>query len=100
MPHAVFTNPMIAGVGLTEPEAKKQYGSVVVGVADYTDVAMGNAILDEVGFCKLLFEPNSRQLIGAHIIGKEASTLIHMCIVLETLVPIKSQLRRPLTSSR
>lgn len=53
---------------------------IVVGAADYSDVAMGNAMLDDTGFCKLIFTRISRKLVGAHFLGKEASTLVHMCI--------------------
>ena len=46
----------------------------------YKKSAMGMALLSETGFCKLLFNKDTRALIGAHIIGREASTMIHMCI--------------------
>ena len=83
MPHAVFSSPQIAGVGLTSEQAQVVYGGgqgIVTGTSDYSDVAMGNAMLDETGFCKLIFARLSRVLVGAHFLGKEASTLVHMCI--------------------
>lgn len=83
IPHAVFTNPQIAGVGFTESQACLEYGqsNILVGKCNYEDVAMGFAMAaPESCFCKLVFDTNSLRLIGAHIIGPEASNMIHMLI--------------------
>ena len=80
VPHAVFTHPQIAGVGKTEDELKAEGVDYVVGLNPYKSSAMGMALLSESGFCKLLFERKTRKLIGAHIIGDEASDMIHMPI--------------------
>jgi mycothione reductase len=85
MPHAVFTRPQIAGVGKTEDqlkeeglEADKDY---IIGLNSYQKSAMGgDALQSDYGFCKLLFDKQSKKLLGAHIIGYEASTLIHQFI--------------------
>jgi dihydrolipoamide dehydrogenase len=75
-PHAVFTHPQIASVGLTEEEAKRQKYKVLVGVAFYKDTAMGAAMGDVDGFVKVLVENETGKILGAHIIGPEASILI------------------------
>ncbi len=80
VPHAVFTHPQIAGVGKTEDELKKEGVDFIVGLNPYKSSAMGMALLSESGFCKLLFERKSRRLLGGHIIGDEASNMIHMVI--------------------
>lgn len=80
IPFAVFTNPQIGGVGLTEKEAIAAYSKLVIGVSEYQDIAMGNACLVKSGICKLIFKASDHVLVGAHIIGPEASTLIHMLI--------------------
>lgn len=85
MPHAVFTNPEIAGVGKTEDELKKEKIKYVVGLNPYQRSAMGSARLSDHGFVKLLFEKKSRKLVGAHIIGDEASTLIHQLVLAMSL---------------
>lgn len=85
MPHAIFTNPQIAGVGYTEDELKEKKIDYVVGYNEYKDSAMGMALLEEVGFCKLLFDKKTKKLLGAHIIGPEASDMIHMCIAYITM---------------
>lgn len=84
MPHAVFSTPQIAGVGVTEDElelAGKQRGEdYIVAIQNYKDSAMGMAMKPDVGMVKLIFDVSSRELLGAHIIGDRASDIIHMLI--------------------
>lgn len=80
VPHAVFSYPQIAGVGLTEEEAKAAGMDYVVGVNNYISSGMGMALLSESGFVKILIERGTRKIIGAHIVGPEASNMIHMLI--------------------
>jgi dihydrolipoamide dehydrogenase len=81
MPFAVFTNPQIAGVGETEEELINSGVQYFKGTNSYSSSAMGgDALQSEYGFCKLLFESKTRKLLAAHIIGKEASNMIHMLI--------------------
>ena len=81
MPHAMFTRPQLAGVGKTEQQLEAEGANYVVGMNPYRKSGMGQALLAEYGFVKLIFDVETRQLIGAHIIGEEASDMIHMCIV-------------------
>jgi dihydrolipoamide dehydrogenase len=80
VPHAVFTHPEIAGVGKTEKELKDENVDYIVGKNSYEDSARGMALMPKTGFVKLLFEKNSLKLLGAQIIGEEASNMIHMLI--------------------
>lgn len=80
MPHAIFTNPQIAGVGETEQALKASGKAYVVGLNWYKNSAMGMALLPETGFVKLLFDRQSLRLLGAHIIGENAATMCHMLI--------------------
>jgi mycothione reductase len=80
VPHAVFTNPQIASVGLTEHEARDAGIDVMVAVQRYSDIAYGWALEDTTSFCKLLADRATRRLIGAHIIGPHASSLIQQLI--------------------
>jgi dihydrolipoamide dehydrogenase len=75
-PHAVFTHPQIAAVGLTQEQAKQQYSSILVGHALYKDTAMGAAMGFPEGFVKVIVEKQTGKILGAHIIGPEASILI------------------------
>ena len=80
VPHAVFTSPQIASVGLTEEQARERGVHYVTATQDYADIAYGWAMEDTTGFAKLLADPESGQLIGAHIIGPQASSLIQPLI--------------------
>ncbi|MEV7326435.1 mycothione reductase [Streptomyces sp. NPDC093970] len=79
-PHAVFTSPQIACVGLTEQEARHRGIDFVVSVRDYADTAYGWALEDTTSFVKLLASRADRMLLGAHIIGPQAATLIQPLI--------------------
>lgn len=76
IPHAVFTHPQIASAGLTEQEARRRGIDHVVAVREYAEVAYGWALEDTTGFVKLLADPQRRTLIGVHIMGPQAATLL------------------------
>ena len=80
VPHAVFAYPQIAGVGKTEEELKSEGIDYVVGLNPYKSSAMGMALRSDYGFCKILIERSTRKILGAHIVGDEASNMIHMLI--------------------
>ncbi|MFA5060138.1 MAG: dihydrolipoyl dehydrogenase [Candidatus Omnitrophota bacterium] len=82
VPHAVFSHPQVAGVGKTEEELKAEGVDYVVGLNHYKNSAMGMALLSDHGFVKILIERKTRKILGAHIIGPEASNMIHMVIAL------------------
>ena len=75
-PHAVFTHPQVASVGLKEAEAKQQGYDLLVGVANYRDTAMGAAMGQPEGFVKVIVEKKAGKILGGHIIGPDASSLI------------------------
>lgn len=80
VPHAVFSSPQIASVGMTEQQAREAGIDYTVGTHDYAGIAYGWAMEDTTGFAKLLADRASGQLIGAHIIGPQAPTLIQPLI--------------------
>ncbi|WP_049970665.1 dihydrolipoyl dehydrogenase family protein [Haladaptatus cibarius] len=77
MGHAVFTSPQVAGTGKTEQELEESSREYVVGNCAYRDTVMGKALKAENGFVKVLANPEDSEILGCHIIGPEASTLIH-----------------------
>lgn len=76
VPHAIFTDPQIASVGRTEQELRAAGTPYLATVQAYGDVAYGWAMEDTEHCVKLLSDPEAGQLLGAHIIGPQASTLI------------------------
>jgi len=80
VPHAIFSRPQVAGVGKTEDQLKDENIDYVVGMNPYRSSAMGMALLSDHGFCKILIDRQTHKILGAHIIGEEASNMIHMLI--------------------
>jgi mycothione reductase len=80
VPAAVFTDPQIAYVGLTENEAVAKGFDVSCKIQDYADVAYGWATEDTVGIVKLISDSKTGQLLGAHIMGQQASSIIQPLI--------------------
>jgi mycothione reductase len=78
VPHAVFTYPEIAAVGLSEREALTKYGedNILLGIARYEDTAKGIAMGIKDCFVKVIVKADELEIIGAHIIGPYASVLI------------------------
>jgi mycothione reductase len=80
VPSAVFTDPQIASVGLTENQAIAQGFKISVKIQDYGDVAYGWASEDTTGIVKLIAERGAGRLLGAHIMGHQASSIIQPLI--------------------
>ncbi|GAB3664851.1 mycothione reductase [Zhihengliuella somnathii] len=80
VPHAVFSAPQIAAVGLTEAEALERGLDIQVARQDYGGIAYGWAMEDSTGFAKLIADRSTGLLVGAHIIGPQASALIQPLI--------------------
>jgi mycothione reductase len=78
-PHAVFSHPQIASVGLLEENAKKTY-KIMVGKTNYTNVAKGEAMAEVEGFAKAIVEKDTGKILGFHIIGPLAPELIQEVI--------------------
>ncbi len=82
MPHAVFSSPQVAGVGETEEALAARGADYVVGRRKYAASGMGMALRAEEGLVKLLIDRPTRKVLGCHIVGHEASVLIHQVITL------------------
>ena len=80
VPAAVFTDPQIATVGVTEQAAREQGLDITVKVQAYGDVAYGWAMEDVEGLCKVIAERGTGRLLGAHVMGAQASTVIQPLI--------------------
>ena len=79
-PHAVFTHPQIASVGLKEDEARQKGHKILVGRAFYKDTAQGTAMGETKGFVKVIVDHEKGRILGGHIIGPYASILIQEII--------------------
>lgn len=82
IPHAVFSYPEIASVGLKENEAIEKYGeeNVLIGFEKYENTAKGETMDAKDYFVKVIVEDGTNRILGAHIIGPCASILIQEII--------------------
>jgi dihydrolipoamide dehydrogenase len=82
IPHAVFTYPEIAAVGMRQMEAIEQYGkdNILIGMHQYQNTAKGEAMDVEDYFVKVILKRDDLTILGAHIIGPYASMLIQEII--------------------
>ncbi|GAA0199809.1 dihydrolipoyl dehydrogenase [Haladaptatus pallidirubidus] len=77
MGHAIFTSPQVAATGKTEEELREAGREYVVGHCAYEDTVMGKAQKERDGFVKVLAAPDDGDILGCHIVGSDASTLVH-----------------------
>lgn len=80
IPWAVFGSPQIASFGPTEKELREAGVDYLVKVQQYGDVAYGWAMEDRTGFCKVLADAETTQILGAHVYGYQASVVIQPLI--------------------
>jgi mycothione reductase len=80
VPSAVFSHPQVAMVGYTEERALAEGVDFVVGHRDYAGTAYGWALVDDTSFVKVLVERSTELVVGAHVIGPQAATLIQPLI--------------------
>lgn len=77
-PYGIYTVPEISSIGLTEEELREKRLPYEVGRARYENNARGQITGDVDGFVKLLFDPETKRLHGVHLIGGNATELIHV----------------------
>jgi dihydrolipoamide dehydrogenase len=80
MPHAIFTEPQMAGVGKTEDELRDDGTEYVVGREELSGTPMGRAKKLDDGFAKVLAAPDG-EILGCHVLGYEASMMLHEVVV-------------------
>jgi pyruvate/2-oxoglutarate dehydrogenase complex dihydrolipoamide dehydrogenase (E3) component len=82
VPFAVFTDPQIARVGLSEREAKKQGIDYEIASMPFGHIARAIELDETAGILKVLIDPKSERFLGAAIAGLEAGELIHVFVAL------------------
>ena len=78
IPVGIYAIPELSSVGLTEAQARSTYGEVLVGYAEFSEVARGLITGSLNGMLKMIADPDGEQLLGVHIVGEGASELIHL----------------------
>ena len=77
-PFGIYTIPEISMVGKTEQQLTAEKIPYEFGVAKYEELARAQMIGDETGLLKLLFDPDTRKILGVHVIGERAAEILHI----------------------
>lgn len=77
-PMAIYCIPEISNIGKTEEELKKEGTPYEKGTAYFAEVAKAAIFGDDTGILKILFHPETREILGIHIIGEQAAEIIHI----------------------
>jgi len=81
IPHAVFTDPQVASVGLTEEEFSKRHQVCACRVVQMEHVPKAQAIKDTRGLIKMVIDPRSTEIVGVHIVASLAAEMIHEAVL-------------------
>ncbi len=82
MPHAVFTDPEVASVGKTQEQLEEQGITYVSTTTDWLASAKAMSLRIKYPRTKLLIDPNSYEILGAHMIGPESATMMHQVLAI------------------
>ena len=77
-PYGIYTIPEISFIGKTEEQLTDAGVAYEVGIAYFREIARGQIRGDTTGRLKLIFKPDTKELLGVHIIGEGASELLHI----------------------
>lgn len=78
LPYGIYTIPELSTIGMTEEECREKNVPYEVGRAFYRNNARGQIIGDPKGMIKLVFDPETLRIRGIHIVGENASELLHV----------------------
>jgi dihydrolipoamide dehydrogenase len=81
VPWAVFTDPQVGHVGLTEQEAREAGYEVGIGRQDFADQGKPKALGETEGFVKLVTDVDTDELLGAHVVGEQGAEIIHELVL-------------------
>lgn len=81
VPHAVFTDPSVGRVGLTEKQAREQGHEVAVGRSEYAEQGKPKALGEPEGFVKIVFDAETNELLGCHIVGENGADIVHEVVI-------------------
>lgn len=81
IPHAVFTDPQVGRVGLTEEEAREQGYEVAIGRSEYEEQGKPKALGETEGFVKIISNAETGEILGAHVVGEQGADIVHELVV-------------------
>lgn len=78
VPCGIYTIPELASVGLTETQARARHGAILIGRADFCELARGMIQGADEGFLKLITDTTGTHILGCHVLGDGAAELVHL----------------------
>jgi dihydrolipoamide dehydrogenase len=81
VPWAVFTDPQVGHVGLTEGEARDEGYEVGIGRQDFAEQGKPKALGETEGFVKLVTDADTDELLGAHVVGEQGAEIVHELVL-------------------
>jgi dihydrolipoamide dehydrogenase len=81
VPRAVFTDPQVGHVGLTEQEARDAGYEVGIGRQDFAEQGKPKALGETEGFVKLVTDADTDELLGAHVVGEQGAEIVHELVL-------------------
>lgn len=92
IPSGIYTEPQVASIGLTEAQARAEHGEIAVG--KFPLAANGKAVATQAttGFIKTVFDKRSGELLGAHLVGHNATELLPSLSVAQQLETTEAEL--------
>jgi NAD(P) transhydrogenase len=78
IPAGIYGVPELSSVGLTEQQAREQYGNVIVGKADFSEVARGQISGNTGGMLKIVSDPKGDAILGVMMVGESSTEVIHI----------------------
>jgi pyruvate/2-oxoglutarate dehydrogenase complex dihydrolipoamide dehydrogenase (E3) component len=81
LPHAIFTDPEVGSVGLTEQVAKAEGYDVIAGLVPFERVEKAELTGETTGFIKYVAERDTHRLLGCHVVGAQAADLVYDAVV-------------------
>lgn len=82
VPYTIFTDPQLAGVGLTEEEQMKRFGTCMCHTVSFTDVPKAIITKRTEGLIKMAIHPKTKQITGVHILAPHAGEIIAQAMML------------------
>ncbi|MDB4938496.1 MAG: family, FAD-dependent NAD(P)-disulfide oxidoreductase [Labilithrix sp.] len=82
IPYCVFTDPHVAGVGLTERELRAKGIAYEVATMSFGDIARSIEVDERAGTMKVMIDPKTERVLGCRLVGSEAGELIHIVVTL------------------
>ena len=78
IPAGIYGVPELSSVGLTEQQAREQYGDVIVGKANFSEVARGQISGNTGGMLKIVSDPQGDAILGVMLVGESSTEVVHI----------------------